>query len=331
MESFAGYDIVENLAPDARPAVYKARDPDGLEVHLKIYSAEGRSGDDTLRIKRDIEALGKLECARIVPVVATGHEDGSLWYAVKMPPGRTLEEEFQSRFGDSNSGFTMEEVLQLAIGLGEALGYLHERDVVHGDLAGENILMVPVMGPVLREHFPGVATGKASAEEVSSIRYASPEQVQLETVSRTSDVYQAGLVLYYALTGKLPLEDENPFQTVLRRMQEEMPPPSRFRKEVPDELDAILLRCLKPNPRERYPDMNAFLEDVLRLDPVSGQLLPGHAPDRDEEPQYDPLAGLILPGEDRPEVASAGDILSAVVPGILVGIVLVFVMLFLLK
>ena len=207
MESFAGYEIEETLSGSSRPAVYKARAPDGLQVHLKVYSAEGRSGDETLRIKRDIDALGKLECARIVPVVASGEQEGSLWYAVKMPPGRTLAEEFQSRFFDSNSGFTMEEVLQLAIGLGEALGYLHERDVVHGDLSGDNILVVPVMGPVLREHFPGVASGKASAEEVSSIRYASPEQVQLETVARTSDVYQAGLVLYYALTGKLPLED----------------------------------------------------------------------------------------------------------------------------
>lgn len=331
MESFAGYEILETLSRESRPAVHRARGADGPEVHLKIYAAEGRSGEDKLRIKRDIDALGKLECARIVPVVASGEQDGSLWYAVETPPGRTLREEFQSRFVDSNSGFSMEEVLQLAIGLGEALGYLHERGVVHGDLSADNVLMVPVMGPVLREHFPGVATGKAAAEEVSSIRYASPEQVQLETVACTSDVYQAGLVLYYALTGKLPLEDENHFQTVLRRMQEEMPPPSRFRKEVPDELDAILLRCLKPEPAGRYPDMNAFLEDVLRLDPVSGQLLPGEAMDIGEKPEHDPLAGLILPGTDKPEVASAGDILSAVVPGILVGVTLVVVLLVLLR
>jgi serine/threonine-protein kinase len=331
MDSFAGFDILDTLSEGSRPAVYKAQDGDGLQVHLKVYPPEGRSGDDTLRIKRDIEALGKFECARVVPVVATGEEDGSLWYAVKMPPGSTLAEEFETRFAEGGPGFSVEDVLQLAIGLGEALGYLHERDVVHGDLSADNILMVPVMGPVLREHFPGAATGKAAAEEVSSIRYASPEQVQLETVSRTSDVYQAGLVLYYALTGKMPLEDENPFQTVLRRMQEEMPPPSKFRDGVPDELDVVLLRCLKADPTLRYKDMNEFLEDVLRLDPSSGQLLPGQAMDVEREPEYDPLAGLILPGEDRPEPATAGDILSAVVPGILVGVVIVFVFMILLR
>lgn len=331
MESIAGYQIIEAMDGGDRAEGYRVRAAGGEELLMRVFRRADLTGEAAHRIQRDVDQLTRLECARIVPVVAAGVEGEDIWYVARPPGQRTLAAELDERLGDPARPLSLEEVLRLAIGLGEALGYLHERGMVYGDLAGENILLVPVLGPVLREAFPGANTGKAADAQASSLKYASPEQVQLEQVQATSDVYQAGLVLYHALTGRLPLEDENPFQTVLRRMQEDMPPPSRFRAEVKEELDTILLRCLKPRAEDRYPDMNAFLEDVLRLDPVSGQLLPGEAIEGETRDNIDPMMGLIIPSEKPTSAREDFSVVSAVLPGLVLGVLVVAALLFFLQ
>lgn len=331
MDSFAGYQILETLVTGTLPEVYLAQKGDGSPVHLKVFRREGRSGDETLRIKRDLEALRKIEHARIMPVLESGSQDDALWYVVPVPQGHSLEHELETRSQTSRDGFALNEVLQIAIGLAEALGYLHENGLVHGHLDASNIYLTPVMGLVLGDSFPGLATGKAATEEVAGLRYASPEQIQLDSVRPPSDVYQAGLLLYHFLSGRLPLEDENPFQTVLRRMQEEIPPPSRTRSGCPEELDRIILKCLRPAAEDRYPDMNEFLSDVLRLDPVSGVLLPGAEMVGDVEEEMDPFAGLLIPGERKPQVLEPASAASALIPGALAGLLIIALVLYLLR
>ncbi len=322
MDSFAGFENLSPLCLEGMPEVYLTQDPQWGRIYLKIFRGQGRTGEETLRINRDLEILSTIEHVRILAVRGKGSVGSDLWYTVDAPDVPCLETEIENRILKGGSPFPLDEVLQLAIGLGEAMGYLHEQKLVHGRLSGSNILIHPVLGLILREPSPGHSTGMASSGDVSVLRYASPEQVQLEQVEASSDVYQTGLLLYHLLTGSLPLEDENAFQTVLRRMQEDMPPPSRRRADIPPEVDQILLKCLKPNPQDRYPDMSSFLEEVLRLDPQSGQLLPGQAMPGDQKPEQDPLMGLIIPKENKPKPTPTS-VVSAVIPGVLAGLLLV--------
>jgi hypothetical protein len=175
----------------------------------------------------------------------------------------------------------IEECMRLAQGLGEALAYLHEQKIVHRDLKPDNLLVdeafdVTLMDFGLVKDFDR-SEMTAEGMVMGTPRYMAPEQTQGQPVAAAADVYQVGLILYRALTGRLPLEDENPFATALRRMQEAIPPPSRERPGIPPGLDRILLKSLRYKSEERYADMGAFLVDLAKLDPRSGNLKPGES------------------------------------------------------
>jgi serine/threonine-protein kinase len=328
VESFAGYEIVEALETGGSQEHFRVKTKDGAKAVLKVFRRKGRSGEERLRLARDLEALAEIQHARILGLLASGIEEGDHWYLVPEAEGPTLQREIDHRLIQMKQQFSVAEVLQITIGLGEALGYLHENGMVHAGLDPSQIHLMPVIGVVLKEVVP-VSTGSLPEREGSSeSRYASPEQIQGDEVTPASDVYQVGLLLYHLLTGKLPLEDENSFQTVLRRMQEEMPPPSRIRQEVSEEVDHIILKCLRPQLKDRYPDLNAFLEEVLRLDPQSGELLPGEDAVGEARDEADSLMGLLLPAEPPEKAILEVSLMSTILPGAVAGLLVLLVVLY---
>lgn len=331
VKSIAGYEILEAVEQGGAVEVYRVQQGAATPMLLKIFRRQKLSADERLQLARNLEVLAGIEHARIVGLVEKGIQDGDHWYVVPEAQGPSLAKEVEHRFGTSKQPFGVDEVLQIGIALGEALGHLHERGLVHGRLSAEGILLLPTVGVVLQESMPFQAGGVLDTDENSGNPYASPEQMQGDPVTPGSDVYQVGLLLYHLLTGRLPLEDENSFQTVLRRLQEEMPPPSRHREGLSEEVDTILLKCLRAPVEKRYEDCNTFLEEVLKLDPRSGELLPGQEAVGPVKPESDPLMNLLLPADSQKKAMEPVSLTSTILPGALAGLLLVLAVLFFLR
>ena len=100
---------------------------------------------------------------------------------------------------------------------------------------------------------------------VGTPRYMSPEQIQGgQPVGPTADLYSLGAVMYEAMTGRAPFEDQELLPLLLNHLSEEPSPPSAYNADLPPVIDEICMRLLAKNPAERYPDCAATKSALLR-------------------------------------------------------------------
>jgi serine/threonine protein kinase len=95
--------------------------------------------------------------------------------------------------------------------------------------------------------------------------YMSPEQARGQEVSPASDIFSLGIVIFEMVTGELPFKGDTPLETIQAIAFDEARPVTLIRKNLPPELQRILSRCLRKNPKARYPEAMILAEDLKRL------------------------------------------------------------------
>ena len=168
------------------------------------------------------------------------------------------------------------QALRLGVETTQALQVAHEHGIVHRDVKPGNILIdrdgavrVADFGIARAAGELGVTT---AGTFFGSAQYASPEQVLGETVTPASDVYSLGVVLYEAITGQRPFEGSSPAAVALERLRIQPAPPSAVARDLPADLDRIILRAMAREPADRYPSAAEFgvaLEQFRLQGPVS--------------------------------------------------------------
>ena len=162
---------------------------------------------------------------------------------------------------DGGQRIAPEEARGLVIQMARALAAAHKAEVVHRDLKPDNIFLVPEAGGtrVVLTDF-GVARPNTSEQEesftatdviVGTPTYMAPEQLELEEALPASDIYTLGLVMYEMLTGNFPFEGETAIQVVFMRVQEDPIPPRRFKPDLDDTWEELILSCLERDPKRR--------------------------------------------------------------------------------
>jgi serine/threonine protein kinase len=161
-----------------------------------------------------------------------------------------------------------ERALRIAVGICEALEYIHSQGVVHRDLKPENI-MVDAQDRVKLIDF-GIASlagarrltfGKLS-QVTGTPDYISPEQVRGKRGDARSDIYALGVMLYEMLTGTTPFPGDSPFTIMNNRLINHPVPPREVDPGVSAELQEILYRALERDPKDRYPKASEFSRDL---------------------------------------------------------------------
>jgi serine/threonine-protein kinase len=113
-----------------------------------------------------------------------------------------------------------------------------------------------------------LASGQATMTQTSAVigtaQYLSPEQARGETVDARSDVYAVGCVLYELLVGHPPFTGDNPVSVAYQHVREEARPPSELNPNVPDSVDAVIMKALAKNPENRYHSAGEMREDLIR-------------------------------------------------------------------
>jgi len=269
-----GFDLLEELDSGSQGVVYKAvQQGTKRDVALKVIR-EGAfaSNAERRRFQAEIEIVSKLRHPHIVVVYECGRIEGRDYFAMEYIDGQPLDSYLLSRNLNDN------EVLNLFLQICDAISYAHQRGVIHRDLKPSNVL-IDVSGDAHIVDFglakpidPSSDLARSALTRIGDFAgtwyYASPEQVKKDPslVDVRSEVYTLGLILFEMLTDCYPYPQE-PYsvETLIRHILDTEPVrPRAIRRDLDDDIETIVLRCLSKAPERRYQSVSALTDDVRR-------------------------------------------------------------------
>lgn len=161
--------------------------------------------------------------------------------------------------------------LRLLQEIGTVLDFIHHRNLVHGNITPHNILIrsTDKQAKLANLMFNQALAGSKLLEAAQAAKlaqdapYMAPELCHDESnLDRLSDLYSLGAVVYARVTGRPPLQGKSTEETLKAIRTKEVPPPTRWNPDLPEELEEILLRLLAKHRQDRYPSAAALLTDV---------------------------------------------------------------------
>ena len=238
-----GYEIHERIGLGAFAVVYRGVQPSvGREVAVKQIKAELANRPDFIRrFEAEARLVARLEHPHIVPLYDYWREPGSAYLVLRWLRGGSLEALLR------DGGMELTRTIRIVSHVGSALSFAHRRGVIHRDVKSANILLDELDNAYLTDFgiaHDGVATHQpADSISIGSPAYASPEQLRREPVGPPADVHGLGIVLYEALTGRLPFGDAaDQAALVKRQLHDPLPSIRALRPDLPSALDEVLAR-----------------------------------------------------------------------------------------
>lgn len=276
------YQVIEFIARGDTTFVYKGFQPSmNRYVAVKILPPSlARDVDIARQFLRQSELMAQLDHRNILPVLDSGQEGAVSYVISRYAEGGTLKENISEYQKPENLVKIIEPIT-------EALGYLHEQGLVHGNLTPDNILIDGEGQPLLTDiNLPqtvGMTTGNI---------YMSPEQGQGGAIDRRSDIYALGVILYEIVTGEAPEVGV-------------VPSPRLKRPDLPTDVEKVILKSMAQYPEQRFQttaEFNDALQEALGLktpyalptEPEQVEQLP--------EPKEEPEPGVLefpAPESDR--------------------------------
>jgi DNA helicase-2/ATP-dependent DNA helicase PcrA len=276
----AHYRILEPIGSGGMGAVYKVMDEKLHRIAaLKMLSPDAVADKDRRRrFLQEARAASSLNHPHILTVFEIGEADGHPYMAMEYVEGETLRQKIEA------GSLSLNEALDIAIQVAEGLGKAHEQGLVHRDLKPENLIIsrdgyakILDFGLAkLVEHKRALPSNNSTEKTLiqvntqsgiimGTISYMSPEQLMGQRVDLRSDIFSFGIVLYEILTGRCPFINENKIDVMHAILHEEPPAPYVVKQGLPLELERILSRALKKQPKERYQQIKELAADLKAL------------------------------------------------------------------
>ncbi|HYV39136.1 MAG TPA: protein kinase [Gemmataceae bacterium] len=260
--------IHKELGRGGMGRVYLAQEEiGGRQAALKVLAAElAQSAGFLERFQREIDTLSKLDHPHIVRFYEAGLENGLYFYAMEYVDGPSLEDVL-TREGR----LSWPDVLDIALQVCPALKHVHDHGVIHRDLKPANLLRTS--GGVVKLTDFGIAKVfaqghlTATGGIVGTAEYLSPEQAAGKPVTKRSDLYSLGAVLYTLLTGRPPFVGDNFLDLLHKHRYGQFDAPGKIVPELPYELDEVICQLLQKDPANRPPDcqvLNKQLDSIRR-------------------------------------------------------------------
>ncbi|HEX7509458.1 MAG TPA: serine/threonine-protein kinase [Polyangia bacterium] len=280
--SLGRYEIVGTLGHGAMATVFRARDTQlGRDVAIKVmgmvHAARGGAGE---RFRREAHAVAALKHPAIVEIYdfVSATENEPSYIVVELIQGPSLRTLLEERGGR----FLPEIAALIALPLAEALAAAHEHGVIHRDVKPDNV-MIEVSGESSRvvltdfgvAHITGMETMTATGALVGSPAYMSPEQSRGQEVTPAADLWSFGAMLYELVTGVVPFSGKDPFTMIAAILRGTFRRPSQVVASVGPDFEAMIMRCLKASPAERYASASALAADLREFARVAGLLPEG--------------------------------------------------------
>jgi eukaryotic-like serine/threonine-protein kinase len=220
------------------------------------------------RFRREAEAAAGLQHPNVVAVFDRGEVDGTYYIAMQYLEGRSLK-------GLIDAGLSPEQAVGLIRQVLEGARFAHRHGVVHRDLKPQNVI-VDAEGKATVTDFGIARAGVSEITQAGSVmgtpHYLSPEQAQGFDVTAVSDLYSIGVMLYEALTGRVPFEADSAVAVAMKQVSQAPQRPSSINPQVSPALDAAVMRALEKEPGQRFQSADAFIAalDAALRDPGGG-------------------------------------------------------------
>ncbi len=255
---FAGYRVEALVARGGTSTVYRAEYPRlGIPVALKLLN-EDVAGDEAFRERfvRESRLAAGINHPNIITIYDAGVWEDTLYIAMRLVSGGDLKDRL--RAGSLERGRALAILAQVASGLDAA----HAHGLIHRDVKPANIMVdsgpgeeAPEIAFVtdfgLIKHVQSGGRPTPTGEFLGTIDYVAPEQIEGRPADGRADLYSLACVAFQCLAGRAPFERENDAAILWAHMQEEPPPLTSLRPDLPAAVDLVLARALAKSPEER--------------------------------------------------------------------------------
>ena len=242
-------------------SIYQAQDIlSGSKVVIKLCFNEEKITD----FRQEIRILRSCAHPAIQKVLASGAYHDCPYYVMPFHEGNNLREYLDTVFN-----ITEKEILELFLQITDAVAYLHKHKILHNDLKPQNILIEPA-GRIILGDF-GLSTRVSPFQRKRKVPdtiwgspvYLAPELAEGKPPSFSSDVYALGVILFLLYTGFPPFIHED--IDILIKMHQTLPPPAPHLivPTISSSMNAIILRCLSKQPRDRFKNVAELHNEVF--------------------------------------------------------------------
>jgi Nif-specific regulatory protein len=251
------YRLIEILKETETTAVYHVWDAvDDREEALKILRSELSGTQQILQFRSEVSTLAGIHHPNIVRIYDFSLlQDRFPCFSMEYVRGRRINEVFDG----SNWSELLGVLIQAAIGL----QHIHHRGIIHFDLKPSNLLVDDQRRLKITDF--GVAAEASTLFERKirgTFHYMAPEVLRQEEVDPRADLFSLGMTLYETVTGTLPTWGLSKPEVLLARLDGRIRAPSELNPAVPRDVEAMILRLLAYDPRDRYPSASALIHEL---------------------------------------------------------------------
>jgi serine/threonine-protein kinase len=268
------YELLARIGSGGMGIVYRARQPRlNRIVALKVMAAGAHDDEEaSARFRAEARAVARLQHPNVVQIFEVGEYAGRSFFALEFVGGGSLDGKLDR---EGRRPLPAREAAQLVEALARAMQAAHECGIVHRDLKPANVLLTAEGTPKLTDFGLAKKIDEVGRTQTGAIlgtpSYMAPEQAEgkTEEVGPLSDVYALGAILYECLTGRPPFNAATVLETLNQVRRDDPVPPRKLNPAAPRDLETICLKCLRKEPRKRYPSAGALAEDLRRF--LSGE------------------------------------------------------------
>jgi nucleotide-binding universal stress UspA family protein len=256
-----GFRVGECLHAGGMAHIYQAGYADGSQrepfpMVMKIpRMTQGDGAENVVGFEVELQILSVLTGPHVPRFVAAGDLEKLPYLVMEQVPGRTL----QQWLDDADAPIAPAEIARLGVAVAQAVHSLHLQDVCHMDLKPANVLIRPDGVAVLLDfglschaHYPDLLAEELRPA-VGSPTWMAPEQVVGRRGDPRSDIFAIGVMLYELATREVPFGNPQTPGGLRQRLWMDPVPPRKWRKDLPEWLQEVILRCLEPEAAKRYP------------------------------------------------------------------------------
>ena len=268
-KKLGSYIILRLIGKGGSGRVYKARHSIlDREAAIKLLHAGPDSADEHHKnFLREARTIAQMRHPHIVQLFDFGYLQDTYYMVMEYISGDSLETKLEAARA-SDRLLPGVEVWRIIKQMGEALTYIHERDVIHRDIKPANILLTGDGNIVISDFgvakllagFGDTVTGTITGTPA----YMSPEQALGQTIDHRADLYSMAIIVYEMLAGHVPYSGASPLAVILKHLNQTVPPLREINDSVPLHVEKEVLKALSKLPENRHRSVAGFLQALAR-------------------------------------------------------------------